>query len=91
MLADEVNRATLKTQSALLEAMEKRPVTVDRVTHRLPAPFLVMATQNPIEYEGIFPLPEVQLDRFFLRVHLGYPERENKMTVLSAQQHTHLG
>ncbi len=89
VLADEINRATPKTQSALLEAMEERQITVDGVTHPLPAPFLVMATQNPIEYEGTFPLPEAQLDRFFLRVHLGYPEREDEMTVLSAQQRTH--
>ena len=71
VLADEINRATPKTQSALLEAMEERQVTVDGITHRVPQPFMVLATQNPIEYEGTFPLPEPQLDRFMLRVHLG--------------------
>ena len=89
LLADEVNRATPKTQSSLLEAMEERQITVDGVTHSLPSPFLVMATQNPIEYEGTFPLPEAQLDRFFLRVNLGYPERADEVEVLGAQQHTH--
>ncbi len=73
VLADEINRATPKTQSALLEAMEERQVTVDGVTHKMPQPFIVLATQNPIEYEGTFPLPEAQLDRFLLRIHLGYP------------------
>ena len=72
MLADEINRATPKTQSALLEAMEERQVTVDGVTHPLPPPFLVIATQNSIEYEGTFPLPEAQLDRFLMRVSIGY-------------------
>src|SRR5215210_588961 len=72
VLADEINRATPKTQSALLEAMEEHQVTVDGVTHRLPAPFLVFATQNPIEYEGTFPLPEAQLDRFLLKLTMGY-------------------
>ena len=89
MLADEVNRATPKTQSSLLEAMEERQTTVDGVTHPLPEPFLVLATQNPIEYEGTFPLPEAQLDRFFLRVNLGYPERDDELTVLTAQQRVH--
>ena len=89
VLADEVNRATPKTQSALLEAMEERQVTVDGVTHKLPAPFLVMATQNPIEYEGTFPLPEAQLDRFLIRIHLGYPSRTDEILVLDAQQVTH--
>ena len=89
LLADEVNRATPKTQSSLLEAMEERQITVDGVTHTLPSPFLVMATQNPIEYEGTFPLPEAQLDRFFLRVNLGYPDRSDEVEVLGAQQHTH--
>src|SRR5512136_2609892 len=74
VLADEINRATPKTQAALLEAMEERQVTIDGETHKLDEPFLVMATQNPIEYEGTFPLPEAQLDRFLLRVRLGYPE-----------------
>ena len=73
VLADEVNRATPKTQSALLEAMEERQVTVDGITHKMPAPFMVLATQNPIEYEGTFPLPEAQLDRFMIRIYLGYP------------------
>ena len=73
VLADEINRATPKTQAALLEAMEERQVTVDGVTHILPRPFMVLATQNPIEYEGTFPLPEAQLDRFLMRVRLGYP------------------
>ena len=73
VLADEINRATPKTQSALLEAMEERNVTVDGQTFPLPSPFLVLATQNPIEYEGTFPLPEAQLDRFLIRIELGYP------------------
>src|SRR3977135_683348 len=72
LLADEINRATPKTQAALLEAMEERQVTIDGETHALPRPFLVMATQNPIEYSGTFPLPEAQLDRFFMKVKLGY-------------------
>ncbi len=73
LLADEINRATPKTQSALLESMDEHQVTVDGTTYQLPEPFLVMATQNPIEYEGTFPLPEAQLDRFFMRIQLGYP------------------
>ena len=73
LLADEINRATPRTQSALLEAMQERQVTVDIATHALPRPFLVMATQNPIELEGTFPLPEAQLDRFLMKVTLGYP------------------
>ena len=77
VLSDEINRATPKTQAALLEAMEERQVTVDGITHILPRPFMVMATQNPIEYEGTFPLPEAQLDRFLLRVKLGYPGSMN--------------
>jgi len=89
VLADEINRATPKTQSALLEAMEERQVTVDGVTHRMPQPFLVMATQNPIEYEGTFPLPEAQLDRFLIRIHLGYPGRTDEILVLDAQQSQH--
>ncbi len=89
VLADEINRATPKTQSALLEAMEERQVTVDGVTHKLPAPFMVMATQNPIEYEGTFPLPEAQLDRFLVRIHLGYPSKTDEILVLDAQQTTH--
>ena len=86
VLADEVNRATPKTQSALLEAMEEQQVTVDGVTYKLPNPFLVRATQNPIEYEGTFPLPEAQLDRFLARVNLGYPDRNDEIKVLVNQQ-----
>jgi len=89
VLADEVNRATPKTQSALLEAMEERQVTVDGVSHTLPRPFMVMATQNPIEYEGTFPLPEAQLDRFLLRVQLGYPSATDEVLIMDAQQRTH--
>ncbi len=89
VLADEINRATPKTQAALLEAMEERQVTVDGVTYPLQEPFLILATQNPIEYEGTFPLPEAQLDRFFIRIQLGYPSPQEEMTVLSAQQHRH--
>ena len=86
VLADEVNRATPKTQSALLEAMEERQITVDGATYVLPEPFLVLATQNPIEYEGTFPLPEAQLDRFLMRVNLGYPERQDELQVLATRQ-----
>jgi MoxR-like ATPase len=82
VLADEINRATPKTQSALLESMDEHQVTVDGTTYQLPEPFLVMATQNPIEYEGTFPLPEAQLDRFFLRLSLGYPEFEDERRIL---------
>jgi MoxR-like ATPase len=89
ILADEVNRATPKTQASLLEAMEERQVTVDGVTHELPRPFMVLATQNPIEYEGTFPLPEAQLDRFLLRVRLGYPNATEEMRILSEQQLRH--
>ena len=89
VLTDEINRATPKTQSALLEAMEERQVTVDGVTYPMERPFLVLATQNPIEYEGTFPLPEAQLDRFMLRISLGYPEAEDEMKMLDQQQHTH--
>ncbi|HEX9077490.1 MAG TPA: MoxR family ATPase [Anaerolineae bacterium] len=89
VLTDEINRATPKTQSALLEAMEERQVTVDGVTYPMPKPFLVMATQNPIEYEGTFPLPEAQLDRFMLRLHLGYPARDHELGMLDAQQYSH--
>ncbi|MCL6510657.1 MAG: MoxR family ATPase [Anaerolineae bacterium] len=89
VLADEINRATPKTQAALLEAMEERQVTVDGVTRELQSPFLVLATQNPIEYEGTFPLPEAQLDRFLMRVSLGYPTPEQQMAILDAQQFTH--
>ena len=89
VLADEVNRATPKTQSALLEAMEEHQVTVDGITHPLPRPSMVMATQNPIEYEGTFPLPEAQLDRFFMRIHLGYPSATDEVLVMDAQQEQH--
>jgi len=89
VLADEINRATPKTQSALLEAMEERQVTVDGVTYQLHEPFLVMATQNPIEYEGTFPLPEAQLDRFFLRLQLGYPAEHEEVAILDAQRLQH--
>lgn len=89
VLADEINRATPKTQAALLEAMEERQVTVDGVTHPLPRPFMVLATQNPIEYEGTFPLPEAQLDRFLMRVRLGYPSQKEEMRILEDQQLRH--
>jgi MoxR-like ATPase len=89
VLADEINRATPKTQSSLLEAMEEHQVTVDGVTRPLPSPFMVMATQNPIEYEGTFPLPEAQLDRFLLRVHLGYPSNTDEVLMMDAQQTAH--
>jgi MoxR-like ATPase len=89
VLADEINRATPKTQSALLEAMEERQVTVDGVTHRTPQPFTVMATQNPIEYEGTFPLPEAQLDRFLIRLELGYPAAHDEVAMMDRQIHSH--
>lgn len=89
VLADEINRATPKTQAALLEAMEERQVTVDGITYALDEPFMILATQNPIEYEGTFPLPEAQLDRFLMRIQLGYPSPNEELTVLSAQQYEH--
>jgi len=89
VLTDEINRATPKTQSALLEAMEERQVTVDGVTYPMKRPFLVLATQNPIEYEGTFPLPEAQLDRFMMRISLGYPSAADEITMLDRQQFTH--
>ncbi|GIK27382.1 MAG: MoxR family ATPase [Chloroflexi bacterium] len=89
VLADEINRATAKTQSALLEAMEERQVTVDGHTYQMYDPFLIIATQNPIEYEGTFPLPEAQLDRFLIRIQLGYPSPTEELVVLSAQQYEH--
>jgi len=89
VLADEINRATPKTQAALLEAMEERQVTVDGVTHPLPRPFMVQATQNPIEYEGTFPLPEAQVDRFLMRIRLGYPELEDEIKIMEQQQFRH--
>lgn len=89
VLADEINRATPKVQSALLEAMEERQITVEGVTRALPAPFHVLATQNPIEYEGTFPLPEAQLDRFLLRISIGYPTAEEEMAIMEQQQYVH--
>ncbi len=89
VLADEINRATPKTQSALLEAMEEGQMTVDGVTYRLSNPFLIMATQNPIEYEGTFPLPEAQLDRFLIRIQIGYPQPADELRVLASQQYQH--
>ncbi len=89
VLADEINRATPKTQSSLLEAMEERQVTVDGTTYQLAQPFLVLATQNPIEYEGTFPLPEAQLDRFMLRIRLGYPSSTDEVAILESQQFAH--
>jgi len=89
ILADEINRATPKTQSAMLEAMEERQVTVDGTTYPLPRPFMVMGTQNPIEYEGTFPLPEAQLDRFFMRVRIGYPGLQDEIRILELQQLRH--
>lgn len=89
ILADEINRATPKTQAALLEAMQEAQVTVDGTTHPLSEPFMVLATQNPIEYEGTFPLPEAQLDRFLLRIRLGYPSEKDEVRVLESQQFEH--
>jgi MoxR-like ATPase len=85
VLADEINRASPKTQSALLEAMEEQQVTIDAETYALPSPFLVIATQNPVELEGTYPLPEAQLDRFLLRLRIGYPDREAELAILDAQ------
>ena len=89
VLTDEINRATPKTQSALLEAMEERQVTVDGVTYPMARPFLVLATQNPIEYEGTFPLPEAQVDRFMMRISIGYPETEDEIAILDSQRLQH--
>ncbi|KAF2961592.1 MoxR family ATPase [Fervidobacterium sp. 2310opik-2] len=89
LLADEINRATPRTQSALLEAMAEGQVTVDGITHKLSSNFFVIATQNPIEYEGTFPLPEAQLDRFMARVSLGYPDKESEMEILTTQKIKH--
>jgi MoxR-like ATPase len=89
VLVDEINRATPKTQSALLEAMAENQVTVDGATRSLPSPFLLLATENPIEYEGTFPLPEAQLDRFFLRTALGYPEIDDELKILVEQRFSH--
>jgi MoxR-like ATPase len=89
VLVDEINRATPKTQAALLESMEEKQVTVDGVTYQLARPFLVLATQNPIEYEGTFPLPEAQLDRFMLRIRVGYPSPADEVEILDAQRYQH--
>lgn len=89
LLADEINRATPRTQAALLEAMQEQQVTVGGVTRALPAPFLVLATQNPIEYEGTFPLPEAQLDRFLMRLSLGYPDERDEIAILRGQRKQH--
>jgi len=85
LLADEINRAPPKTQAALLEAMQERQVTIEGTTHALERPFIVLATQNPIEFEGTYPLPEAQLDRFLLRIGIGYPSREDEWRVLAAR------
>ena len=87
VLADEINRTSPKTQSALLEAMEERQVTVDGVTYPLPAPFMVLATQNPVEYIGTYPLPEAQMDRFFMRITMGYPSAREEMDILARYAH----
>jgi MoxR-like ATPase len=89
VLADEINRATPKTQSALLEAMQERQVTIGGKTHPIPAPFMVLATQNPIEYEGTFPLPEAQLDRFLVKVTIGYPGLNEEISIIENQQKVH--
>jgi MoxR-like ATPase len=89
LLADEINRATPKTQSALLECMEERQATVDGITHQMPEPFMVIGTQNPIEYEGTFALPEAQLDRFMLRLQLGYPQPLEEIVILDHQKRAH--
>jgi MoxR-like ATPase len=89
LLADEINRATPRTQSAFLEAMEERQVSVDGVTHPLPEPFFLIATQNPIEMAGTFPLPEAQLDRFLVRLSLGYPDDGTELRVMAAQREAH--
>ncbi len=89
LLADEINRASPRTQSSLLEAMSERQASIEGTTHPLPAPFLVVATQNPVEFHGTYPLPEAQLDRFAMRINLGYPGREEEVGVLFAQLHHH--
>jgi len=86
LLADEINRATPKTQSALLEAMEEKNVTVDGVTHKLPDPFMVIATQNELGYVGTFPLPEAQLDRFMMKISVGYPTAEQEINMIASRQ-----
>ncbi|MBO5265667.1 MAG: MoxR family ATPase [Ruminiclostridium sp.] len=87
LLADEINRATPKTQSALLEAMEEHNVTVDGVTHKLPSPFMVIATQNELGYVGTFPLPEAQLDRFMMKISVGYPTMEQEINMIASRQY----
>ena len=89
VLADEINRATPKAQSALLEAMEERQVTVDGITHKIARPFMIMATENPIEHEGVFPLPEAQLDRFMIRIQLGYPSFDDEISIIDSQRVQH--
>lgn len=89
VLADEINRATPKTQSALLEALAERQVTVDGVTHNITRPFMLIATENPIEHEGVFPLPEAQLDRFMMRIQLGYPSFQDEMSIIDSQRIQH--
>jgi MoxR-like ATPase len=89
LLADEINRATPRTQSALLEAMQEQQVSADGKTYPLPRPFMVLATQNPIEYEGTFPLPEAQLDRFFMRISLGYPKPDEEVQILKNLRREH--
>ena len=89
LLADEINRASPRTQSSLLEAMSERQASIEGTTHPLPAPFLVIATQNPIEFHGTYPLPEAQLDRFAMRINLGYPDKEHEVDVLFSQFHHH--
>ncbi len=89
VLADEINRATPKTQSALLESMDEGQITVDGQTHVLPRPFIVLATQNPVDFEGTFPLPEAQLDRFLLTINLGYPQPDDEVAILSNHQRAH--
>ena len=89
VLADEINRASPRTQASLLESMEEGQVSVDGTTHILPRPFLVLATQNPVEYAGTFPLPEAQLDRFLMRIRLGYPTPEEEMSILDGQRRSH--
>ena len=89
LLADEINRATTKTQSALLEAMEEHMVTIDGDSHPLPRPFLLLATQNPIDFEGTYTLPEAQLDRFMMKLSLGYPDQDTELRMFMAQRHEH--
>ena len=89
VLADEINRASPKTQSALLEAMDEKQVTVENTTHEINTPFFVIATQNSVEYEGTYPLPEAQLDRFMFKINLGYPNKEEELKILSSQEKSH--